>query len=103
MRHGNRKAEAIHVSLCDVRLRLPPLDSLKGKRGIAKSVIARIRNRFNVAIAEVRHLDSKEYLGLGFVTVANDAGVVDGVISEVVSFLEEDRRFEVEAVSSTEL
>ncbi|MBI4862327.1 MAG: DUF503 domain-containing protein [Candidatus Riflebacteria bacterium] len=89
------------MGLCEVRIRLWAIDSLKAKRGIAKSLLARMHNRFNVAVAEVRYLDSKEHLGLAVVSVANSRKVVDGLLSSVVTFLEDDLRFEVEDLALT--
>ncbi|MDP3793591.1 MAG: DUF503 domain-containing protein, partial [Candidatus Uhrbacteria bacterium] len=41
------------VGLCRVWLRLPQNHSLKDKRQVVKSLIARLHNKFNVAVAEV--------------------------------------------------
>ncbi len=58
----------MHVfSLC-LHLHLPSL-SLKGKRGIVKSILARARNSFNVAAAEVDLQDVPGSAVLAFVTV----------------------------------
>lgn len=47
-------------------------DSLKGKRGIVKSILGRSRNRFNVSCAEVDRQDNPRVAVLGFVTVGPD-------------------------------
>lgn len=47
-------------------------DSLKGKRGIVKSLLGRSRNRFNVSCAEVDRQDNPRVAVLGFVTVSPD-------------------------------
>ena len=44
---------AMNVGVCRINLRLPENESLKGKRRILKSIISRVGNKFNVAIAEV--------------------------------------------------
>ena len=46
--------------------------TLKGKRGIVKSILGRARNRFNVACAEVGRQDNCSVAILGFVTVSPD-------------------------------
>lgn len=56
------------VHSAQVLLRLPGR-SLKAKRGIVKSILARSRNTFNVASAEVDRQDAVEFAVLGFVTV----------------------------------
>ncbi|MBT0666032.1 DUF503 family protein [Geobacter pelophilus] len=60
----------MHVYVLQVSLALPS-HSLKGKRGIVKSLLARARNRFNVASAEVDLQDDPAAAVLGFVTVSS--------------------------------
>ncbi|GIK73598.1 MAG: hypothetical protein BroJett021_25860 [Chloroflexota bacterium] len=45
------------VGLLTLELYLPMNDSLKGKRGILKPLIARIRNDFNVSVCEAEAQD----------------------------------------------
>ena len=45
------------VLVGEVQLHLPESRSLKDKRQVVKSIKERIRNRFNVSIAEVDYLD----------------------------------------------
>lgn len=59
----------MHVYSAIFELRLPSR-SLKAKRGIVKSILARSRNRFNLASAEVGLADSPETAMLGFSTVS---------------------------------
>jgi len=49
-----------------------PVRSLKGKRGIVKSLLSRARQRFNVAGAEVDRQDNPEVAVVGFVTISPD-------------------------------
>lgn len=76
------------VSACRVTLHLPENDNLKSKRAVVKSVIARVRNEFNVAIAEVGELDTWQTAEIGIVAVSNSRAHVDGLIARVVSFIE---------------
>ena len=43
----------LHIGVCRLMLHLPDANSLKAKRQVARSLTARIRNQFNVAVAEV--------------------------------------------------
>jgi uncharacterized protein YlxP (DUF503 family) len=79
------------VGLCQVELRLPENHSLKGKRQLLKSVIARIHNRFNVSAAEVDEHDSWQRASIGISVVANDDRHVDQVMASVVSFIRHER------------
>ena len=45
------------LGVCTVKLRLPENHSLKDKRKVLKSITTRVRNRYNVAIAEMDDQD----------------------------------------------
>ncbi len=61
----------MHVYSAIFELRLPSR-SLKAKRGIVKSILARSRNQFNLAAAEVDLADNPERAILGFSTVSGN-------------------------------
>lgn len=95
----------MNVGVCKLTLRLPENQSLKGKRRVIKSLYARIRNKFNVAIAEVDDNDSWQIATLGITCVSNSNRHVEQALDSVISYIEESRedvemiQCEVEAVS----
>lgn len=91
----------MHVGITQVTLRLHAIDSLKAKRGISKSLVAGLRNRFNVSVSEVEHQDSKRYLGLGLASVSSSRAVIDQTFMKVMEVLQDDRRFELEEYEQT--
>ena len=88
----------MHVGICKLTLYLPESSSLKEKRQIARSLTARVRNRFNVAVAEVDDTDLRQRLTLGFSCVSNDRGHTDSMLSNLLNFVEESR-LDVEVVA----
>lgn len=78
-----------------ISLRLYAASSLKEKRMVAKSVKERLRNRFNVAVAEVDAHDQWRTLELGVVTVGSDRVIVEREIEALTRFLDGDVRFEM--------
>ena len=66
-----------------------PSHSLKEKRGIVKSVLARARNRFNVACAEVDRQDNASVGVLAFVTVSPDKNIPRQVLERVEGWIYE--------------
>ncbi len=82
----------MHIGVCRVSLFLPGVQSLKGKRQIARSINARIRNQFNVAVSEVEDQDLWQRLTLGICCVSNDSNHANQVLSNVVAFVEDQRR-----------
>jgi len=83
------------VGVCRVRLRLPENHSLKGKRHVVKSVIERVKNKYNVSIAEVDDQDAWQVITLGISCVSESAPHANEVLSKVVDFIEKSR-FDVE-------
>ena len=83
------------VGTMQVELYLPGTLSLKGKRLILKSIKARIRNKFNVCIAEVDHHDKWQRATLGLSCVSNDKRFLEKTLNNVLKFIEKDDRIEV--------
>ncbi|OHB73901.1 MAG: hypothetical protein A2Z25_10135 [Planctomycetes bacterium RBG_16_55_9] len=81
------------VGVMTAHLSLQGIDSLKGKRSIVKSLIGRLKSRFNISVAEVEHQDSKSLAVIGIATVSNDARFIDQQFDSIVSFMRNDGRF----------
>ena len=81
------------VGIVSVHLRLPGNRSLKGKRRVVKGMLERVRNRFNVAIAEVGDNDLHQSALLGLSCVANDTShahsILDNVLASMASMYPE--------------
>jgi len=67
--------------------------SLKEKRGIVKSLINRLRNRFNISVSEVDQQDSRSSAVIGIAVVSNDARFIDQQLDTVLNFMQNDGRF----------
>ena len=74
-----------------IELRIPGNQSLKGKRQVVKSLIARLHNRYNVAVAEVENNDRWQVATLGVACVSNSAPHAREILEDVVTFVEADR------------
>jgi uncharacterized protein YlxP (DUF503 family) len=81
----------MHVGVARVALHLAENGSLKGKRMVVKSVAQRVRNRFNVAVAEVDTQDLWQIATLGIVCVSGDRRHANEMLSKVVDFIESER------------
>ncbi|HEY3058148.1 MAG TPA: DUF503 domain-containing protein [Chloroflexota bacterium] len=82
---------AMHVGVARVALHLAENSSLKGKRMVVKSIAQRVRNRFNVAVAEVDTQDAWHIATLGIVCVSDDPRHTNEVLSKVLEFIESER------------
>lgn len=75
------------VGLCIVELHIPDVQSLKGKRQILSSLTTRLRNRFNISVAEIDDHDLWQKAILGIAHVANDTGRVNQTLDKVINFI----------------
>ncbi|MBP2026985.1 uncharacterized protein YlxP (DUF503 family) [Acetoanaerobium pronyense] len=83
------------VGICQVELRVYNCISLKSKRQVIKSIIERLKSRYNISIAEVGDNDIWQKSLLGFSCVSNSKKHIESVISNVFNFIENDERVEI--------
>ncbi len=83
------------VGTCRLELYVPASGSLKSKRGVIKSLKERIRNRFNVSVAEVDYHDLWQRAALGVAVVSTETRHANSVLSAVVRFTEGESRVEL--------
>jgi uncharacterized protein YlxP (DUF503 family) len=79
------------IGVCTLELSIPGATSLKDKRQVIKSVIARLRNQFNVSVAEVDLLDVRQGAIIAIVAVSNDRKYVHGLLTRAARWVEETR------------
>jgi uncharacterized protein len=72
-------------------LQLYGIHSLKEKRSIVKSLLARMRNEFNIAAAEVDRQDSHGQAVIGIACVSSSHDYARGQIDAVLRWIERER------------
>jgi uncharacterized protein len=75
------------VGVLRIRLRLQA-GSLKEKRTVVKSVVERVRGRFNAAVAEVDDLDTWDLATIGVVCISNEARHADRELQTIARQIE---------------
>lgn len=80
-----------------VELRVHGSRSLKAKRGVVRSITRRVRNRFNLAVAEVGGQDTWQRALLGLAAAGAEAAAVRRVLEKAVDFIEDTHLAEVTA------
>jgi len=76
------------IGVGKIGFRLALCHSLKDKRKIMKSILARTRNAFNLTIAEVGCNDMHHRAEIGFALVGNDSRLLNSKIDKVFEFIE---------------
>lgn len=75
------------VGTLRVRLLLRQARSLKDKRQVVQSIKARMRNDFNVSVAEIEHQDNRQLATLGFAMVGNETHPIKVALGQIVDAL----------------
>lgn len=76
------------VGVCHISLIIHDNHSLKGKRQVIKSLMEKVKNRFNVSVAEVGDNDVWQRAEIGLCAVGNDRAFINSVIDKVMNFIE---------------
>jgi uncharacterized protein YlxP (DUF503 family) len=76
---------AIHLGVLRVGFRLHGNESLKDKRRVALSLKRKLRNKFNVSVAETESEESMDYLALSIVSVSNSRRHVESRMSKCLN------------------
>ena len=77
----------MNFGVCRIKLRLPENLSLKGKRQILKSVTTRLKNHFNISVAEVDDQDCWQLATIGICCVSNNNRHTNEILSKAVDFI----------------
>jgi hypothetical protein len=88
------------IGTLTIQFRLHGVFSKKEKRNLADKLKQRVRNKFNVAVAEIEAQESLDFLILAFITVANETRRVDSILSKVLIMLESITSEEIIDVST---
>jgi len=91
------------VAVAVVEIHVHGSHSLKQKRGVVRTIVQRLRNRFDVSVAEVGGQDTWQRAVLGLATVGIDGARARLTLERAVEFIEglhlaEVRRADVEVV-----
>ena len=81
------------VGVMTAQVYMQGVTSLKEKRGIVKSLVGRLKSRFNISIAEVDHQDSKTCAVIAMALVSNDTGFINQQFDKIINFMQKDGRF----------
>ena len=83
------------VGVCRVILSIPESLSLKEKRRVKRSIVDKVRTRFNVSIAEVDSQEIWNELVLGISIVSTESKHIYQILSDVIKLLEEQKEAEI--------
>lgn len=76
------------VGILKLQLAIPENHSLKGKRGVVKSIQVRVGNEFNVSVTECDDQELWQSAVLGFVAAGTSQTVVEATLRRIIGFVD---------------
>ncbi len=76
------------IGAAEFELFLPMCHSLKEKRGLIKSLQAKLRNKFNAAVCEAADQDLWQRCVIGVAVVSNDSKHIDSMFAAITKFMD---------------
>jgi hypothetical protein len=84
------------IGTVEIKLYASWISSLKEKRMLTKSLVAQLRQKFNVSVAEVEAQDIHQTLVLGIAWVAGSVRQSDSVLEQVLRFVDNNTEAEIQ-------
>lgn len=83
------------IAVMSFRLYAPWVHSLKEKRMIVRSMIAKLQNRFHVSAAEIEEQDTHQIIVIGVAAIVPHQAIADSLMDEISRFVEENTEAEI--------
>ncbi len=83
------------IAAMTFRLHAPWVHSLKEKRMIVKSLIAKLQNKFHVSAAEIDEQDTHQIIVIGIAAIVPHNAMADSMMEEISLFVEENTEAEI--------
>ena len=83
------------IAAMTFRLRASWVHSLKEKRMIVKSLLARLRNEFPVSAAEIDEQDIHQIIVIGVAAIVANNAMADSLMDDISRFVEENCEAEI--------
>ena len=87
--------KTMRIATIIFRLRAPWVHSLKEKRMIVKSLVAKLRNRYNVSAAEIDEQDTHQIIVIGVAAIVPHNAYADSLMEDISQFVEENTEAEI--------
>ncbi len=71
-----------------VKLRASWVHSLKEKRMIVRSIVQKLKNKFNVSVSEIDDRDIHQIIVIGIVGICGNSSHTDYIMENIIDFIE---------------
>lgn len=85
----------MNILFMEVTLRASWVHSLKEKRMIVKSIVQRLKNKFNISVSEIDEQDIHQKIVIGIVGICANAAQSDSTMENIITFIESNTDAEI--------
>ena len=78
------------VFMMKIKLRAAWVHSLKEKRMVVRSIIQRLKNTFNISVAEVEDQDLHQTIVIGIAGIGANIAQIDSIIENIIHYVEDN-------------
>ena len=83
------------IATITFQLQAPWVHSLKEKRMIVKSIVAKLQNKFHVSAAEIDEQDIHQIIVIGVTAIVPHNAMADSLMDEISQFVEDNTEAEI--------
>ena len=85
----------MQIAAMTFRLHEPWVHSLKEKRMIVKSLLAKLQNKFHVSVSEIDEQDTHTIIVIGIAAIVSHHAMADSLTDEISAFVEKSCEAEI--------
>lgn len=85
----------MRIVIMKVYLRANWVHSLKEKRMVVKSINAKLKNKFNVSVSEIKNQDIHQSIVIGICAIALESKIADSISENIIDFIEDNCEAEI--------
>jgi uncharacterized protein YlxP (DUF503 family) len=78
----------MNILFMKVTLRASWVHSLKEKRMVVKSILQKLKNKFNISVSEVENQDNHNIIVIGIAAICANSAQVDSTMEHIITFIE---------------
>jgi uncharacterized protein YlxP (DUF503 family) len=94
----NKNGDFMIAAVLKIKLYAPWVHTLKEKRSEVKSLMAKIKNKFNVSVIEAEEQDVHQTIVIGVAALAFASAKANSIKEHILRFVEENSEAEIVAV-----
>lgn len=78
----------MNILIMEVTLRASWVHSLKEKRMVVKSIVQKLKNKFNISVAEIENQDIHNTIVVGIAGICANSAQLDSTMEHIITFIE---------------